>query len=51
MSAGSKWRLFIPPQLAYGERVVAGIAPNATLVFEVELISIQDKPQTASAAK
>ncbi len=51
MSAGSKWQLFIPPQLAYGERVVHGIAPNAMLVFEVELISIQDKPQTASAAK
>ncbi len=51
MSVGSKWQLFIPPQLAYGERVVGGIAPNAMLVFEVELISIQDKPQTASAAK
>jgi FKBP-type peptidyl-prolyl cis-trans isomerase len=51
MSTGSKWRLFIPPQLAYGERVVHGIAPNAMLVFEVELIPIQNKSQTASAAK
>ena len=48
MSTGSKWRIFIPPQLAYGERVVRGIAPNAMLLFEVELISIQDKPQTAT---
>ncbi len=51
MPVGSKWQLFISPQLAYGERVVNGIAPNAMLVFEVELISIQDKPRTASAAK
>jgi FKBP-type peptidyl-prolyl cis-trans isomerase len=51
MSAGSRWQLYIPPQLAYGERVVGEIAPNATLVFEVELISIQNKPQAAHAAK
>lgn len=43
MPVGSKWQLFIPPQLAYGERVVGGIGPNAMLVFEVELISIKDK--------
>jgi FKBP-type peptidyl-prolyl cis-trans isomerase len=51
MPAGSKWQLFISPQLAYGERLVGGIAPNAMLVFEVELISIQDKPRTVSAAR
>jgi FKBP-type peptidyl-prolyl cis-trans isomerase len=51
MPVGSKWQLFIPPQLAYGERIVGGIAPNATLIFEVELLSIQDKPPpTARAA-
>jgi FKBP-type peptidyl-prolyl cis-trans isomerase len=51
MPVGSKWQLFIPPQLAYGEKIVNGIGPNAMLVFEVELLSIQDKTQTASAAK
>lgn len=41
MSTGSKWRFFIPPQLAYGERQVsAQIGPNCTLIFEVELISV-----------
>ena len=51
MPVGSRWQLFIPPQLAYGEKIVNGIGPNAMLVFEVELLSIQDKTQTASAAK
>ena len=41
MSVGSKWRLVLPPDLAYGERGAGGqIGPGATLVFEVELISI-----------
>ena len=51
MPVGSKWQIFIPPQLAFGEKVVGGIGPNAMLIFEVELISIQDKAQSASAAK
>lgn len=44
MPAGSKWQLFVPPDLAYGERGAgADIGPNATLIFEVELVSIQPK--------
>ncbi len=40
MPTGSKWRLFLPPHLAYGERQTgAVIGPNSTLIFDVELIS------------
>lgn len=43
MSPGAKWRLFIPSELAYGERGAGRIiGPRATLVFDVELISIDD---------
>jgi FKBP-type peptidyl-prolyl cis-trans isomerase FklB len=41
MAVGSKWRLFLPPHLAYGDRQVsAEIGPNSTLIFEVELLGI-----------
>lgn len=41
MEVGSKWRLFIPPHLAYGEQQVGDvIEPNSTLVFDVELLDI-----------
>jgi len=41
MPTGAKWKIVIPPQLAYGERGAGGlIGPNETLIFEIELISI-----------
>ena len=44
MPVGSKWQLFIPPQLGYGDRGAGNsIPPNSTLIFEVELLSIQQK--------
>jgi FKBP-type peptidyl-prolyl cis-trans isomerase FklB len=48
MPVGSKWQLFIPADLAYGERAREPIGPNATLVFELELLSIQPKAQPAA---
>jgi FKBP-type peptidyl-prolyl cis-trans isomerase len=44
MPVGSKWQLFIPSDLAYGERSPGGeIGPNSTLIFDIELLSIQGK--------
>ncbi|MGC1128011.1 MAG: FKBP-type peptidyl-prolyl cis-trans isomerase, partial [Candidatus Acidiferrales bacterium] len=44
MPVGSKWQLFVPPDLAYGARGNGpSIGPNSTLVFEVELLSIKGK--------
>ena len=41
MKVGSKWQLFIPSDLAYGDRAVGGdIQPGSTLIFDVELVSI-----------
>jgi FKBP-type peptidyl-prolyl cis-trans isomerase FklB len=48
MPVGSKWQLFIPADLAYGDRAPGPeIGPNSTLIFEVELLSIQPKADQA----
>jgi FKBP-type peptidyl-prolyl cis-trans isomerase FklB len=64
MPVGSKWQLFIPPELGYGERGAGGgggrkagpsrqiIGPNATLIFELELLAVQEpgaKPPASSS--
>jgi len=41
MPTGSKWNVVIPPELGYGPRGSGAIGPNATLVFDIELISIK----------
>jgi FKBP-type peptidyl-prolyl cis-trans isomerase FklB len=44
MKVGSEWQLFIPSNLAYGERAVGrDIGPNATLIFDIELLSIKEE--------
>ncbi|MBG22145.1 MAG: peptidylprolyl isomerase [Idiomarinaceae bacterium] len=51
MSVGDKYRFVIPPELAYGDREVGGgtIPPKSTLIFEVELIDVKDKPEAPKA--
>lgn len=50
MPVGSKWQLFIPADLAYGDRGAgADIGPGSTLIFEVELMSIEDKSKEKPA--
>jgi FKBP-type peptidyl-prolyl cis-trans isomerase FklB len=48
MPAGSKWELYIPPDLAYGEQGGNNIGPNKTLVYEIELVGVT-KPPAAGA--
>lgn len=51
MPVGSKWQIYIPSNLAYGERGAPGspIGPNSTLIFDVELLSIEPKPAPKAA--
>ena len=51
MPVGSKWQLFIPGDLAYGDNGhPPDIGPGETLIFEIELVSIQPKPAAAAPA-
>jgi len=43
MPVGSKWEIYIPPDLAYGDHGKGPIAPNSALIFDVELLSIKPK--------
>ncbi len=48
MNVGSKYKLFVPPSLAYGERGTPDIEPNSVLIFEMELVEIlPNKPNPA----
>jgi len=50
MKVGSKWQLFIPSDLAYGKGGNRSIPPNSTLLFEVELLGIEEPPKPKKAA-
>ncbi len=45
MKEGARWQLFIPSKLAYGDKRTGNIEPNSTLIFDVELISVQPSEQ------
>ena len=51
MPVGSKWQLFIPPSLAYGEQAPPQIGPNQVLVFDVELLDIKKAEKQAEGAE
>lgn len=50
MNPGSKWQIFIPSQLAYGDRRVYDVGPNSTLIFEVELLSIEKSEESSKTS-
>ena len=44
MKEGEKWRLFIPPELAYGEKGLRDkVPPQSTLIYELELVEVIDR--------
>jgi FKBP-type peptidyl-prolyl cis-trans isomerase len=49
MTVGSKWKIYLPASLGYGERAPQEIGPNKVLIFEVELLEILPKPAAAPA--
>ncbi len=49
MPTGSKWKVFIPQEMAYGERGMRDIKPFSTLIFEIELLEIVKTAETANA--
>lgn len=51
MPAGSKWKLYIPYNLAYGERDMREIKPYSTLVFTVELVKVEKKQAATTPVK
>jgi FKBP-type peptidyl-prolyl cis-trans isomerase len=51
MPVGSKWKLFIPPDLAYGQNGRPNIPPNSVLLFDIELVGIKDKSAAAAENK
>ena len=51
MPVGSKWKLTIPSDLAYGERGRPGIPPNSALLFDIELVSIKDPSEAGAVSK
>jgi FKBP-type peptidyl-prolyl cis-trans isomerase FklB len=52
MPVGSKWELYLPSELAYGDHGAgADIPPGATLIFEIELVGIKEPPAPAQTSK